>query len=286
VAYDKSDALLCCSLIESLYAMVNVWKQSGNPTESKFRWIPPEMEAVSSYSSLIWAKERKWNKGNGPHGQAHWDVFNLPMLNVAALKDGRLVVAIRGTNAAPEWFTDTDFTPVKRTIGKVTGYVHDGFDYCFESFAAQVTGVVTQMASSMPGGAKGILITGHSLGGALASLVVLSIESSEWFASSGLGKVQAYLYAAPKVGKESFATAYDALTDLEIFNIQNKNDIVPHEPPDILGFRAVGDILEFDKDFGGIAANHVLASYVDAVTQGLVPSGSANADANSQTRKV
>lgn len=286
MAYDKSDALLCCSLIESLYAMVNVWKKSGRPVESKFRWEPPEMEVVSFRSPLIWAKERKWNKGNGPRGQAHWEVFSLPMLNVTALKDGRLLVAIRGTNAAPEWFTDTNFIPVKRTIGKVTGYVHDGFDYCFKSFAGKVTDTVAQMAASLPGGAQGIVITGHSLGGALASLVALSLEASEWFAASKLGKVQAYLFAAPKVGNASFATSYNALSNLEIFNIQNKNDIVPHVPPDVIGFRAVGDIREFDKDFGCIAANHVLDSYVDAVTQGLVPFSAALSDANSQTRKI
>jgi len=77
-----------------------------------------------------------------------------------------------------------------------------------------------------------IVATGHSLGGALASLAAGVLRSQ------GV-TVDLYTYGAPKVGLEG-VSKYLSRTDMGLnFRVTHKNDPVPKLPPALLGYRHI-----------------------------------------------
>ncbi len=91
-----------------------------------------------------------------------------------------------------------------------------------------VTGqTVHQFISSLPGGGAPFYVTGHSLGGALATVM------SSWFLEAGFGakfKLKSYTYAAPSVGNEGYRLYFDNLMSInnaESHRLINSRDLVP-----------------------------------------------------------
>jgi triacylglycerol lipase len=90
-------------------------------------------------------------------------------------------------------------------------------------------------------GDKEIWVTGHSLGGALASLLTAMLIAD------GFGVAALYTYGAPRVGdnrfeeifNEKFSTAY---------RVVNQDDVVPHLPPEFFGFSHSGHRILFDRE--------------------------------------
>ncbi|BDA45990.1 probable lipase [Coccomyxa sp. Obi] len=66
-----------------------------------------------------------------------------------------------------------------------------------------------------------VYLTGHSLGGALATLAAYDIQSR-----FGLKDLQVYTFGAPRTGNHAFAREYEALVP-ETWHVINDTDIVP-----------------------------------------------------------
>lgn len=73
-----------------------------------------------------------------------------------------------------------------------------------------------------------VWITGHSLGGALASLVAYDLLQKKIIADAA--QVQVYTMGQPRVGNLAFANAYNELVP-RTYRMVNAKDIVPHLPP-------------------------------------------------------
>ena len=277
MAYDKSDALKCCTLIEILYSMIDEWEMQGSPQkEADFKWTPPGTSDFAAFGSPVWVKERKWVRGHGPHGKDHWEYVRSPMIVAAATSDSRIFAGVRGTSVNPNWYTNTDFIPKRVSIGPAVGVtVHEGFYYVFNSAQDTLTASIAALAQKLSGGrAAGLVVCGHSLGAALATLFPLSICASDWFKNSGLARMNVYALATPKAGRQNYVDAYNSVAALETFNIQNTKDIVPTVPPEALGFYPVSKVVTFTQDWHGIAANHTMPIYRAAITNGWGDLGS------------
>lgn len=73
---------------------------------------------------------------------------------------------------------------------------------------------------------KNVVIAGHSLGGALATLAAVYVKATLDL------NVSVYTYSSPKVGNEKFAEFYKKLgLDTSSFRFFNTNDLVPKVPP-------------------------------------------------------
>lgn len=79
-----------------------------------------------------------------------------------------------------------------------------------------------------------IIVTGHSLGGALATLGAYDLRLKFG------GKVWMINFASPRVGNSRFAHSFNELFRDRSFRITRGNDIVPTIPPRALGFHHVG----------------------------------------------
>ena len=138
------------------------------------------------------------------------------------------VVSFRGTENVQDWMTNLQYslTPaeVPQPAGsELTGKVHQGFLNAFRSVRGQVDRYLP-WAEGLP-----VFITGHSLGGALATLGAAHL--------SGWGLAACYTFGAPRVGNKGFSSGLRT----PFYRVVNPGDPVPHIPTPLQGYRHAGD---------------------------------------------
>lgn len=92
-----------------------------------------------------------------------------------------------------------------------------------------------QLANVASGSTMDVFVTGHSLGGCLASVTMpwLAETSSSWTNASALN-VKAYTFAAPTAGNAAFASWVDSLpAPYFMWRVVNPNDLAPHAWADL-----------------------------------------------------
>jgi hypothetical protein len=145
---------------------------------------------------------------------------------------GDVVIAIRGTEGILEWVHDAEFDLVPCPFLAGAGHTEDGFTAMYESLrtGAQPASptVVNSLATlAFPHAVTSVTICGHSLGGALATLLALDVAANTVFAVPAV-----YTYGSPRTGDSLFASTFDQVVS-NSYRIANRLDIVPALPPPI-----------------------------------------------------
>jgi len=144
---------------------------------------------------------------------------------------GDAVIAIRGTEGIQEWVQDAKFLAVPCPFLSSAGHTEDGFTAMYASMTtatAPGSPSVTKALATLPwiSAVTSLTICGHSLGGALATLLALDVAAN---ASSPFNNPTAYTYASPRTGDPAFAATYNhAIPDTT--RIANRMDLVPKLP--------------------------------------------------------
>jgi hypothetical protein len=177
-----------------------------------------------------------------------------------------LVTSIRGTATIMEWIHDGAFLMVPSPISGLTGFTEDGFTAIYRSLrtdkpAGSTSAVAAIKSHLTAGAAKTVTVCGHSLGGALATLLVVDVALNTP-CKSPLG----YTYASPRTGDQLFARAYNASVPAS-YRIANRQDLVPQLPPILpLPYEHVNTLYELNPPFGKIKQNvgcmHHLTTYI------------------------
>jgi hypothetical protein len=177
---------------------------------------------------------------------------------------GNVVVAIRGTNGINEWVQDAKFLAVKCPFLAGAGLTEDGFTAVYQSLRStqdpNSTRLVSTLANAVyPAPVTSLTICGHSLGGALATLLALDIAANTKFGPI----LKAYSYASPRTGDPSFADTYNQVVPNTI-RIANRLDIVPKLPlpplyDHVLGIFDLNPKLQVKLD---ILCQHHLTTYL------------------------
>jgi triacylglycerol lipase len=177
------------------------------------------------------------------------NIFGLVAWNAATQT---ALVAFRGTQTVKDWIDDVDALPVPYIAVPGAGLVHLGFQLVYEHVRKN-TGQI--LANNCPG-AQRILVTGHSLGGALAVLGAYDIAKN-------IGKTtEVYTLAGPRAGAPDFAGNFNAqIKTCE--RVVNFMDVVPQVPLPPL-YKHVGEEIDIRGGFRPLdpAYAHALTTYL------------------------
>ena len=145
-------------------------------------------------------------------------------------KINAIVVAFRGsTSDIKDWITNLDSIRTQFPYCENCS-VHQGF-YKATSEVAELSWMMLQQLMNVYFYSQ-VIVTGHSLGGALATLFSI-------YALDLVGDLTVYTFGQPRVGNSNFAAYY--LSRLpDTFRVVNYADIVVHSPPQWTGFEHTG----------------------------------------------
>ncbi|KAJ6492498.1 alpha/beta-hydrolase [Mycena vitilis] len=178
-----------------------------------------------------------------------------------ARDDGRreLVVALRGSASITDALLDANIllvpflTPGVKLPPKAR--VHAGFLAAWDTVALQITAALAAQRRLYPG--HRLVVCGHSMGGALATLAAVALPQLVPFPFSAPApaspapvldptcvgdetRVALYTYGAPRTGNAVFAAYVNAQFGARAFRVVHTNDGVPTMIPTSLGYQHHG----------------------------------------------
>jgi hypothetical protein len=168
-----------------------------------------------------------------------------------------VILAFRGSQEIKDWQTNistrfnkfalkTTMEPLAEDVSPPIGTVHRGFQSGWNAVEGPVIKQLLAWKAGVPGGVP-LFITGHSLGGALATVAAASLVKRGFRNIRGV-----YTFGQPRVGDVVFAAEMSVELKDRVFRFVNNNDVVPHVPPPYLPwnvfriYKHVGPMLYFD----------------------------------------
>jgi hypothetical protein len=218
-----------------------------------------------------------------------WSFYGL--IAQSTTDPNKSILAIRGTSNPTEWWDD--LTSMALVPFGAFGNVGYGFKRIYQTlrvvhhdaaeargaaivppqpsgtFAQQVAAAVERHAATMRRAdeaptqrsvTKSIDVTGHSLGGALATLYI-----ADNFATGSLATPLICTFASPRVGDSTFVTQFDQL-GITSWRIVNELDLVPKLP--FLGFSHVETAQTYNSGLSVVlspACWHSLSTYLHLI---------------------
>jgi len=119
--------------------------------------------------------------------------------------------------------------------------VHAGFYAAYQEVSSSVIAAVKAIKQTHPN--LPIIVTGHSLGAALAAIGGLDLVQSGF-----KGEVQAWTFGQPRVGNLIFSQYFDTQIPISHRTV-NQEDIVPHIPPELLFYHHTATEIWFPTNY-------------------------------------
>jgi hypothetical protein len=186
---------------------------------------------------------------------------------IVSRSDDEVFVAFRGSCTLKNAAVDMQYQPLDEErmnkyaeeagLGPLPSgvQVHAGFLEAWRSLRTEVletieSEIAQEKARHGPARALRLVVTGHSMGGAIAMLASLElsarIKTMEWHPFRN-GHVT-YTFAAPRLGNAKFARLFDLAFPRagEHWAVQRSNDAVPHLPFAAWGFRHPSSVAYID----------------------------------------
>ena len=160
-----------------------------------------------------------------------------PYGTISTGPDGTTYVAIRGTDGIEEWLEDAFAFPETYPIFPPNVRVHKGFADVYRTLrVGPEIGAKALLDATTALITPKVIVTGHSLGGALSYLL-----------GAHLGYSCSHLetFEAPRVGDANFCNWMDSRV-LSHFRHVIMGDVVPHAPPELMRYTHAG--VEVDHD--------------------------------------
>jgi hypothetical protein len=159
------------------------------------------------------------------------------------------LVSFRGTASVGDWLANLNLFSTTRSYGTV----HRGFLGAFQVVESDLQTLLRPLSG------RTLVVTGHSLGGALAT-----IAAAEWEDRFSISFI--YTYGQPAVGKGTFPASIDGHYPGKFFRFVNDDDVVPRVPPT---YRHVGKLFHFDAN--GNLEDQLESAAVEAANRVIAP---------------
>lgn len=214
---DINQAILYAQLVNAAYAIAP--DNTANAAGQKINVGATQYDVVTS----IYANDLSTDL-NPDRGKSRVSIG----LILQASAGGDVVIAIRGTEGMQEWIHDAQFLPEPCPVMAAAGNTEDGFTDMYRSMrtgldAASPTVTLALPKIQFPHAVSSVTIAGHSLGGALATLLALDVSVNTNFTPI------VYTYASPRTGDLQFVALYNHAVPNTV-RIANRVDLVPKLP--------------------------------------------------------
>lgn len=185
-------------------------------------------------------------------------------------------IVFRGSNADRDWLTNFDFAQWSAVTDAVLDNkqldypdvygtsssgvkMHTGFTKAYLAVRPQIHNIVRHNTITY------WVVTGHSLGGALANLCAVDLQYN--FAPNIA--IEVYTFGAPRVGNRAFSESYNRRVPNN-WRFVNGNDVVSGLPRRWQNYRHVDTRIRFSVGFSwriisGSLQDHRIDRYVDAL---------------------
>ena len=175
---------------------------------------------------------------------------------VLSTEQGECWVVLRGSKYFLDWLYDARQNQVPCELG---GMIHQGFNTAFQAIRLQTR-------DKIPPSTKAVVLTGHSMGAAVATLLALDVRKAR-------PEIQVTLLtsACPRIGDEAFCTEADRLVTRHV-TLRNDADLIPTLPAAVtMNFRnpfepflyeRCGETVLFSQNFKSTTENHFVKNYV------------------------
>lgn len=163
------------------------------------------------------------------------ETFNHKSTQSFVAKSEKFIIAsFRGTNEWQDWLDNIKLTAIPHNLGRV----HRGFQAALEDVWDKMLATINKFKDNH----QTLWITGHSLGGALATLAAAERinEDQPW---NGL-----YTFGQPRCVDRTMSRNINIEAKGRIFRFQNNNDIVTRIPQRLMGYSHTGTFVYIDKD--------------------------------------
>ena len=204
-----------------------------------------------------------------------YDSKENPLFGVLWSNNGIAYISFRGTLEKQEWmqnftYEQTPFTHDQKTkqqhalfFGisdeKSSPAVHSGFIQVYNNFRNDLIHKIKQLNPSQ------ILIGGHSLGGAIATICGLDLKIMGYNAI-------VYTFASPRVGDDAFCDLV-VKNRLTLYRIVNTSDVAPtfpvsvspnfQDPENPFIYTHCGEAVYFTSNWKSITNNHIMSVYIN-----------------------
>ena len=138
-----------------------------------------------------------------------------------------ILVSFQGSDGPLDWFRNLKFFK-KRYSGCQRCKIHTGFFEAYSPLRDEMLQKVNNFYQEHP---KKVLVTGHSLGGAMATLAAVDLVNARY-------TVDLITFGTPRVGNKEFAQYVDRIVKGLNLRVTYKNDIVTVVPN--IGYRHAG----------------------------------------------
>ena len=150
-------------------------------------------------------------------------------------EENAIIVSFRGTVDEKDWKINAKIS--KLHYQSCAGCkVHAGFSSYYNSIQMQVLAKVSALSHAHPN--SKVIVTGHSLGGALANLAAVELAKAGY-------NTDLITYASPRVGNKQFSEYVDKTLSGLNLRVTYKNDIVTVTPPQSIGYYHAGQEMHY-----------------------------------------
>lgn len=223
--YDLDIAKTCSFVVNVACDMCEQWKADGKPSADKFSWKPSDSCPVTGPVFPL----DNW-KFLGPFWSSFTPIGTTTSEPFAVFAYGpdshTAFLAFRGSQTDDDFIMDgkTDLVAYNPpTVSPITDIqVEHGF---YGVFNGLDQGALMGTLSEIAGSGGRLIVTGHSLGSALATFAV-PLACAAGIPST---KILHYNQASPKVGNSKFQAYYNDL-GVQTFRLVNTYDVVPNLP--------------------------------------------------------
>lgn len=241
--WSPQNALTCTNLIQQAYFQLFADADSITPPP-----YPPPY-GFPAYSSVLQMPPSgytlQYTIQYPSEKDTPYEYFGYVVTGPSIVNSGNTMAAFvfRGTESIAEWMDDI-LVSNQTELPNELGMVHEGFNSIYNGLSytnvntqdsgESLSTVLSYLYSSA--GAADLVITGHSLGGALATLMAMDIAANPPGFGSFTSTSTCYTFGSPRVGDPTFAknfNGYIASGTIVNYRVANGLDIVPKLPPNV-----------------------------------------------------